>query len=199
MSSAAAINAENYASTAKMSLESYFDFELEAAERHEFVDGQVRAMAYSTPAHGRIQTNISDELGKCLKAKGCLRYTSDRMILIPECENQVFYPDLVVVCGEEKFYVHKKKMKATLNPSVIIEILSDSTEEHDKTSKWSCYRKIKSLQQYIMVEQKAQVIHSYRRKNEDDRNWDYSCAEKADEIIDVLDCVLRVREVYEGI
>ncbi len=180
----------------RYSLEEYFDFEYNAPRKHEFWDGQIHAMAYTSPKHGEIQTNLSDALASCLKAKGCKRYIADRMILVPEC-NKVFYPDLVIVCGEQQFHQHKKKMQATLNPSVIIEILSDSTEQEDRIDKWMCYRTIPSLQQYIMVQQNTPSIHSYRRKSE--REWDYSYANKPEESISVLDCVIKVAEVYAGV
>ncbi len=177
-------------------LEAYFDMEYKAEQKHEFWNGEIRAMAYASPEHGRIQTNLSDELAACLKAKGCMRYTSDRMILVPEC-NKVFYPDLVIICGEEQFYQHKKKMKATLNPAVLIEILSDSTEQQDRIDKWTCYRSIPSLQQYIIVEQNKINIHSYRRKGE--REWEYSYADKQEETIAILDCAVKLEAVYAGI
>ncbi|MBC7775921.1 MAG: Uma2 family endonuclease [Phycisphaerae bacterium] len=178
------------------SLEEYFDFEYKAEGKHEFLDGRIRAMAYTSPAHGEIQTNLMDALAGCLKAKSCKRYAADRMIYVPDC-NKVFYPDLVIVCGEQVFRNHKGKMKATLNPSVVIEILSDSTEEEDRIDKWGCYRTVPSLQQYLMVQQNAQSIHSYRRKSE--REWDYSYANKPEEAIAILDCLVQVKEVYAGV
>jgi len=178
------------------SLEEYFDLEYSAEVKHEYWNGHIRAMAYTSPAHGEIQTNLMDALAACLKAKACKRYAADRMVYVPEC-NKVFYPDLVIVCGEQEFRQHKGKIKATLNPSVIIEILSDSTEDEDKIDKWGCYRTIPSLQQYLMVQQNAQSIHSYRRKSE--REWDYSYANKPEESFDVMDCLVFVKDVYTGI
>lgn len=178
------------------SLEEYFDFEYSAEGKHEYMDGRIRAMAYTSPAQGEIQTNLMDALAACLKAKDCKRYAADRMIYVPEC-NKVFYPDLVVVCGEQEFHQHKGKVKATLNPSVIIEILSDSTEEEDRIDKWGCYRTIPSLRQYLMVQQNAQSIHSYLRKSE--REWDYSYANKPEEAIAILDCLVQLQAVYAGV
>jgi len=174
-------------------LEEYFDFEYKSEGKHEYLDGRIRAMAYTSSAHGRIQTNFMDELAQCLKAKACMRYTSDRMLYVPQC-NKIFYPDILIVYDTEHFRQHKGKMKATLNPSAIIEILSDSTEEEDRIDKWGCYRTIPTLQQYLMVQQNAQSIHSYRRKSE--REWDYSYANKPEESIAVMDCLVQVKEVY---
>lgn len=180
----------------RYTLEEYFDFEYKAVHKHEFWNGEIRAMSYTSPEHGEIQTNLSDALATCLKAKGCKKYIADRMILVPEC-NKVFYPDLVLICEEQQFYQYKKKMKATLNPTVLIEILSDSTEQQDRIDKWNCYRSIPSLQQYVIVEQNKLNIHSYRRKTE--REWDYSYADKPEETIAILDCVVKLEEVYAGV
>ncbi|MDX1941384.1 MAG: Uma2 family endonuclease [Saprospiraceae bacterium] len=180
----------------RYTLEEYFDFEYKAEYRHEFWNGEIRAMAYTSPEHGEIQTNLSDALAACLRAKECKKYITDRMILVPEC-NKVFYPDLAIICGEQQFYQYKKKMKATLNPTVLIKILSDSTEQQDRIDKWNCYRSIHSLQEYVIVEQNKLSIHSYRRKTE--REWDYSYADKPDETINILDCVVQLNAVYAGI
>lgn len=180
----------------RYTLEEYFDLEFKAERKHEFWNGEIRAMSYTSPEHGEIQTNLSDVLAACLRAKECKKYIADRMILVPEC-NKVFYPDLVIICGEQQFHQYKKKMKATLNPAVLIEILSDSTEQQDRIDKWNCYRSIPSLQQYVIVEQNKLNIHSYRRKME--REWHYSYADKPGDTISILDCVVQVNAVYEGI
>jgi|GEM_PF-361825 Uma2 family endonuclease len=174
----------------KYTLEEYFELEYKAEQKHEFWNGEIRATAYASPEHGKIQTNLMDELVACLKAKGCTRYTSDRMILTPEC-NKVFYPDITIICGEELFKVHKKKMRVTLNPVVLIEISSDSTD------KWQCYRSIPSLQQYLIVAQNTCNIQSYRRKTE--REWNYSYANQPEETFMILDCAVSVETVYAGV
>lgn len=180
----------------RYSLEEYFDFELKAEHRHEYWNGSIRAMSYTSPEHGEIQTNLSDTLAACLNAKGCKRYSADRMVYVPSC-NKVFYPDLVIVCGEQEFFQYKKKMKATINPTAIIEILSNSTEQQDRIDKWMCYRSIPSLQQYVMVQQDVQSIHSYRRKSE--REWEYAYADKAEDAVEILECVVRLEAVYAGV
>lgn len=68
--------------TKTYSLEEYFDFEFSAEGKHEYLNGQIRAMAYTSPAHGEIQTNLMDALAACLKAKACKRYAADRMVYV---------------------------------------------------------------------------------------------------------------------
>jgi Uma2 family endonuclease len=177
-------------------LEEYFDLEYQAEYRNEFWDGNIKAMSYTSPEHGEIQTNISDALADCISIKGCKKYVADRMILIPAC-NKVFYPDLVIVCGEQEFHQHKKNMKATLNPTVLIEILSPSTEEQDRIDKWMCYRTIPTLQQYLMIHQDCASIHSYHRQTE--REWHYTYAQTLAESITIMDCRVALEAIYAGI
>ncbi len=190
------IPASNPSDEQTYSLEAYFDMEYKAERRHEYLNGQIKAMAYTSPEHGEIQVNLLDALSNCLQSQGCKRFASDRMVYVPGC-NKVFYPDIVIVCGEHILHQHKGKMKATLNPSVIVEILSDSTENEDKIDKWDCYRKIASLQQYIMVEQRAQSVHSYHRV--DERKWAYSYADEPEESIEIQDCTLTLKDIYKSI
>jgi Uma2 family endonuclease len=179
-----------------ITLEEYFELEYKAEAKHEYWDGSIRAMSYTSPNHGRLQTNLMDALATCMKSKNCLRYTSDRMVLVPEC-NKVFYPDILIICDKEQFSLYKKNMKATLNPTVIIEILSDTTEQEDKIDKWMCYRSISSLQQYIMVHQDRISVHSFRRKGS--KEWDYTYADETEEEMLVQDCPVRLQDLYEGV
>jgi Uma2 family endonuclease len=186
----------NLSATEAITLEAYFELEWKAETKHEFHNGILRAMAYTSPAHGDIQTNLMDALSVCLSKEGCKRYTSDRMVYVREC-NKVFYPDLVIVCGEHQMYDYKAKMKATLNPTVLIEILSDSTENEDKIDKWDCYRKIKSLKQYIMVEQKSHSVHLYNRL--DERQWAYTYADEPEDTIEIQDCTITLKDIYKSV
>ncbi|MCC7244211.1 MAG: Uma2 family endonuclease [Saprospiraceae bacterium] len=182
--------------TTQHTLEEYFEFEFNADRKHEYFGGKIQAMAYTSPEHGRIQTNFMDELAACLKSKGCVRYTSDRMLFIEDC-NVVFYPDIMIVCGEEEYKQYSKNMKATLNPSVLIEILSDSTEQDDRVSKWPCFKEIKSLKQFVLVNQKKASIESYVRTGE--KSWAYTYASSIEEDIEILDCRLHLTDIYAGV
>jgi len=121
-------------------LEEYFAYEAQAEGRHEFVGGKIEAMAYTSEEHATIVHNLDVLLGNCLRKKDCKVYPGDRMLYVEDCRS-VFYPDLLLVCGEPQYHQATKNMKATLNPSVVIEILSDSTEYLDKTAKTRCYKK----------------------------------------------------------
>ena len=176
-------------------LEDYFAFEMKATGRHEFMDGKIVAMAYTSEAHGKIASNLNRLLGNCLLEKPCDVYSGDRMLFVKEC-NQVFYPDLLVVCGEHKFYQAGPKMKATLNPSIVIEILSDSTEQLDKTSKTRCYKKIPGLQQIVLLSQKEQHI---RILESEDGKWIDTEFYEPEDVPRIGDCDVPLHEIYRRV
>ncbi|MFN0035781.1 MAG: Uma2 family endonuclease [Saprospiraceae bacterium] len=177
------------------SLEAYFAFEFKAEGKHEFIEGKIVAMAYTSPEHGSIVHNLDRLLGNCLLAKDCDVFAGDRMVFVKDC-NQVFYPDLLVVCGEHKFYQATPKMKATLNPSVVIEVLSDSTEKNDKTNKTRCYKKIPGLQQIVFVSQKEQHVRIL--ENEDGKWVDTEFYEPED-VPRIGDCDIPLHEIYRRV
>ena len=145
---------------APMTLEEYFEMELVSETRHEYNGGYIQAMAYTSINHARILWNLNGWLFNCLKNKSCEGFGSDRMLFIPNCEgkDRIFYPDMTIVCGEKELYQYKEKMVALLNPSVLIEVSSDTTMEDDFVNKWRCYKKLPSLKQYIIISQKEKYI-----------------------------------------
>jgi Uma2 family endonuclease len=178
-----------------ISLESYFEFESQSERKHEFVDGKIVAMAYTSEAHGKIASNLTRLLGNCILDRDCDIFASDRMLFIPAC-NQVFYPDLLMVCGPHEFYQASKQMKATLNPVLVIEILSDSTEYMDKTTKTRCYKKIPGLQQILFVSQKEQHVRMLELEN---GKWvDTEYYEQGDEV-KIGNCNIPLTEIYRRV
>ena len=176
-------------------LEAYFELEFEAERRHEFIDGKIVAMAYTSPEHGLIASNLSLELGNCVRDKDCSVYIGDRMVYVADCQG-VFYPDLLVVCGNKEYYQATKKMKATLNPNVIIEILSDSTEHLDKTTKTRCYKKIPSLRQIIFVSQREQHVRILEREGE---RWIDTEFYEAGDVLRIADCAIPLTDIYRKV
>ncbi len=178
--------------TTGLALEDYFAFEAQAEGRHEFVGGKIEAMAYTSPEHGQIASNLALLLGSCAKARGCSVFIGDRMLFVPDC-NSVFYPDLLILCGEHEFHQSSKNMKATLNPTVVIEILSDSTEYLDKTAKTRCYKKIQSLKQIVFVSQKERHIRILEREGE---RWIDTEFYEENDLPRIGDCNVPLEEVY---
>ena len=179
----------------RYSLEEYFEFEYKAEGKHEFHNGLIVEMSYTSESHGVIVHNLDVELGICLKSRrDCLVIPNDRMVYIPDCK-KVCYPDLVVVCGERAYYQYSKNMKATLNPSILIEVLSDSTKNHDKKGKRKCYRTIPSLKQYIIVDQDTKFVEVYERS--EDGHWFSEIYSDDDDMVKIGDCQILLKDIYQ--
>lgn len=177
-------------------LEQYFDKEYRSEMRHEYMNGHIRAMAYTSVAHGDIFSNLFAAISVCVKAKDCKLYGSDRMLYVPKC-NRIFYPDLLIVCGEHQMLNHKGKMRATLNPKVLIEITSPSTENEDKIDKWSCYRHIESLEQYIIVSHRTKLVNVYERTDIENK-WLVTELSEND-ILELDDCKIPLSDIYDRV
>ena len=100
-----------------------------------------------------------------------------------------------MVCGPTEFFHYKKKMQATLNPSVIIEVLSDSTEDYDRAKKWECYQQIASLRQYVLVAQDEVSLETYRRESET-TPWTYLRLTDLAQTVRVLECEVLLSKIY---
>ncbi len=152
-------------------------------------------MPYTSDNHGLIATNFSSEIRQLFKKNDVRVYAGDRMVFSPFC-NEIYYPVIVVVQGQPEFYQYKENMRATLNPSILVEVLSDSTEERDRHDKWPRYRKIKSLQQFFLVSQHEASIEYYTRMNEGSSRWIYSYANDLDDTIPIGGQAVSLREIY---
>ena len=181
----------------RMTLEEYWDFEFHSEGRHEFHDGILIEMTYTSEPHGQICSNLSRLIGNCLLDKDCSVYAETRMVYIPEC-NKNFYPDLVIVCGEHELRAVSKQIRATMNPSVVIEVLSNSTEDFDKTTKTRCYKKIKSLKQVVFVSQNEKYIRTLIR-TENDRIWNEIEYFEENENVPIGECSIPLNEIYRRI
>src|SRR5690606_21070696 len=142
----------------------YLELEAGSEERYEFVDGMVYAMAGGTPEHARLALALGAELRSVLAAKGCGVYTSDLKIRI-EATNRSTYADAVVVCGPNRF--SELDANAVTNPTVIVEVLSPSTEASDRGEKWRHYQRIPSLREYVLVSQGEPYIEVFRREGDE--------------------------------
>jgi len=179
----------------RATLEEYFEHELASDSKHEFINGQIIPMAYTSDNHGLIAGNIVRLFGNLFLGKNTRIYPSDRMVFSPFC-NEIYYPDIVVVQGQPEFYQYKENMRATLNPSILVEVLSDSTEARDRHDKWPCYREIKSLQQFFLVSQHEASIEYYTRMNEGSSRWIYAYANDLDGSIPIGGQEVSLQEIY---
>ena len=132
----------------------YFEFERTSVGRWEYVNGEIRAMSGGTLDHSAISMNIGRALGNVLVARGCRIYGSDAKIHTGNGVNT--FPDLFVICGQSQLYMGKTDV--AINPLLIVEVLSPSTEGYDRGEKFEHYKTIASLQDYLLVNQnEAQV------------------------------------------
>lgn len=139
-------------------------------EKHEYVDGATYAMSGGTFEHAMIAGNLLAELQAAFRDGPCRAIGSD--MRIGAADGSYHYPDVSVVCGKPQF---EDDIRDVLqNPSVIIEVLSDSTERYDRGEKFAHYRSVPSLRDYVLVSQHTQLIEHYRRQpNEDGAEWSY--------------------------
>lgn len=144
----------------------YLDFERTSAEKHEYLRGEVWAMAGGTLAHARITMNLGAALTAALKGRPCTVYSSDLRVRV-EATNRSTYPDVTVVCGRP--LVAADDGDAVINPTLIIEVLSDSTEASDRGEKFAHLQRLASLKEYVLVSQKERRIDVYRRA--EGRSW----------------------------
>lgn len=149
----------------KYTLEEYIQLEQETDTKYEYHDGEVFAMAGGTLNHNIISGNIYSDIDNTIRKKGaaCIPFNSDTKLHI-ERANKYFYPDAMVVCGDLER--SSQYSEAITNPVVIVEVLSKSTADYDRGGKFHCYRKIKSLQEYILITQDEAVVDTYRKRGD---------------------------------
>jgi len=143
-----------------MSHAQYVAAEAAADQRHEYLRGEVFAMAGGTLEHAALASALARDIGGALRGKPCRVFSSDARIRI-EATDTVTYPDLSVVCGEVLRAAGDDH--AMLNPTVVFEVLSDSTEAYDRGAKASHYRHVPSLKEYVLVSQSEQRLEVQRR------------------------------------
>ena len=143
-----------------MTYAEYLAAEAVAEVRHEYLNGDVWAMAGGTIEHGALALAVAGELRSALRGKPCRAFPSDVRVRIPETGLST-YPDVTIVCGELETAPEDKD--AITNPIVLVEVLSDSTEAYDRGAKAAHYRRIPSLREYVLVAQAEPRIEVQRR------------------------------------
>ena len=134
-----------------------------AETRSEYLDGDMVAMSGGSREHNVIVTNIVSELRSQLKGRPCEVFANDMRVKV-STTGLYTYPDVVVVCGEPQF--EDANVDTLMNPTVVVEVLSDSTESYDRGGKFGHYRKVESLTEYLLVGQHEYRIEQYIRRPE---------------------------------
>jgi len=178
--------------------EEYLAMEEKSVVKHHFINGQIIEMPGATYRHNLISTNIVTALNIALEAKN-LDYAvlnSDLKVFIPRTVSFV-YPDAVVICEAPLYY--KNREDILLNPLLIVEVLSPSTEEHDRTGKFFEYKQISSFKEYVLIEQNNPFITASFKIG--DGLWQDIEAAGIDATIysKSIDCTLDLKKIYRGV
>jgi len=176
--------------------EEYLSLERESEIRHEYYDGEIFAMSGASRKHNLITANVIRELGNQLRKTPCRVYPSDMRLKI-QTTGLYTYPDVMIVCGEEFFSDEKEDI--LLNPTVIIEVLSDSTESYDRGTKFENYRTLDSLKEYILISQKRKKMERFFRNAQGYWQMTESDEENPQLHLDAAGCELRIEDVYENV
>ena len=163
--------------------------------RSEYLDGEIIAMFGASFTHNLITGNIFAELHTCLRGSGCVVFANEMRVSIPTAESY-FYPDVGVVCEEPRF--EDDVFDTLLNPIVIVEVLSPSTEAYDRGDKFAHYRQLQSLQEYVLVSQDKVRIEHYVRYA---AQWILTDFQEPDQQLPLtsIQCELPLQEIYERI
>ncbi len=173
--------------------EQYLEFERESEERNEYLDGEIFAMSGGSPRHNTIVNNIASSLRPQIR-KRCQYFTTDLRVFIPST-GLYTYPDLMVICGQLEFSGNRQD--TVTNPSVIVEVLSPSTQTYDRGNKFVHYRSLPTLKDYITVAQnETQVEHSTLQS---DGSWLMRAHTSPEDILRLtsIGAELRLADCYE--
>lgn len=175
--------------------EEYLRLERASEEKHEYFRGEIFAMSGASENHNIVVGSTYAALYAQLRKRPCQIYPSDMRVRIP-ATGLYTYPDISIVCGTPEF--EDEVLDTLLNPTVIIEVLSTSTEQYDRGKKFQHYRTIESLQEYILVAQDTFRIEHFGRKGS---QWVLTDAKTLDMVIQLfsVDCTLALMDVYEKV
>ena len=179
-----------------MSPQEYLDQERLATTKSEYFNGEVYALAGASPRHTAIAANVIAALHARFKGRPCTVHTGDLRVKVSPT-GLYTYPDVVVVCGQPKFDDAQKD--TLLNPTLIVEVLSESTEAYDRGRKFDHYRRIESLTDYVLVSQESALIEHRSRQSANKWLVSFYMGLKTVVPLPTLDCELPMTEVYDKI
>jgi len=176
--------------------EDYLSLERKAERKSEYFNGEIFAMAGANPQHVLIVTNVVSELRSQLKTRPCNLYSTDLRLKV-SATGLYTYPDVIVVCGEPQFDDDHKD--TLLNPTLIVEVLSESTKNYDRGVKFEQYRMMESFVEYVLIAQdKRHVEHFVRQAG---NRWLLSETNRMEDTIELssIACNLKLTEVYDKV
>ena len=176
-----------------LSPENYLAIEREAEYKSEYYGGEMFAMAGASETHTLIISNVVRSLGNQVLDRNCYVYPNDMRVKVSAI-GKYTYPDVVVVCGKREF--DDNRQDTILNPVLIIEVLSESTEAYDRGKKFEHYQYLESLSEYLLISQESYRIEQYIRRS--DRTWTYYEFHDLDDVVKLatIGCELALKDVY---
>jgi Uma2 family endonuclease len=176
-------------------IEEYLAFERASEVRHELINGAIVMMAGANNRHNLIVSSTNIALGSQLRKRLCATYTQDMKVISPS--GQAAYPDIIALCGKPKF--RDEKEDVLLNPNVIIEVLSPSTESFDRGDKFHHYRSIPSFQEYLLISRDMMRVEQFTRNA--DNSWQLRAYLEPHEVVTLasIDCTLLLEDINEKV
>ncbi len=176
-------------------VEEYLAMERNSEIKHEFIDGEILAMAGASENHNLISLNIASSLLVQLRGTSCRTYPSDMRVRVLRW--RYVYPDVSVVCETPQF--SEDRPPSLLNPLLVVEVLSETTSQRDRGIKAMYYRMTESIQAYLLVSQDSPHIEQYVRQ--DDGSWRFTevISREDSMYLPTIDCTLSMAEVYERV
>jgi Uma2 family endonuclease len=178
-------------------LEEYFALEQASEIRYEYWQGEVFAMSGASPAHAQVQVNLITMLRVQLRGRPCRVFPSDIRLKVPSLP-PYRYPDLSALCGEPVFE-RIGGLEVLVNPALIVEILSPTTEAFDRGDKFTHYQSIPSFCEYLLIAQHRPHVGYYIKQN--DVMWSYQEFNELSAVLYVpaLDCRLGLEELFQDV
>ncbi len=181
----------------RLNFEDWLESERAALEqRSEYVSGEVFAMTGASYEHNAVVINIGGELRTQMKARPCQVFANDMKVRIQSAD-ACTYPDLVAFCGDPEFQDGRRDL--LLNPGLIVEVLSDSTEAYDRGDKFAMYRQLPSLMEYLLVSQHRISAELYNRGT--DNRWTLTEFNRLEDRVPLVsvECSLALSEIYDKV
>lgn len=179
-----------------VSPEEYLRLERQSEYKSEYANGEIFAMTGANRKHNLVAGNIFRELSQQLRSRQCEAYVGDMRVKVT-ATGLYTYPDVVIVCGEPKF--EDKYVDTLLNPTLLVEVLSQSTERYDRIAKSSYYRTLDSLPEHLLVAQDEVRLEQYVKQT--DGRWVLFECNSLDNVVELssISCSLALRDVYDKV
>jgi Uma2 family endonuclease len=182
------------------SFEEYLEMEKTAIEKHEFHNGQLHTMAGATKIHNHISGRIITALNNCLdeREEDYAVCTSDMKVRIT-AKNKAVYPDVTVIQGEAVYYLDNERV--VMNPILLVEVLSDSTEDYDRGLKFDFYKTLPSFREYVLVSQNEPKVEVFFLQNTEENVWEKTTYEGLDAVVGLrsIGCPIKMKQIYHRV